>query len=108
MKLHRWVYLNEAMCCEQGRHLSLFSISSNLPLPGEGKGDGREVGRREEKEGHNSRTLRNFFMELHRWVYLNDTMCLEQGRRLSLFYFSSIPISNNRLQCHVFSLGASI
>ena len=37
--------------------------------------------------GHNSKTLWNIFMKLHRCIHHNKTMCHEQGRQLSHFWF---------------------
>ena len=37
--------------------------------------------------GHNSKTLRNIFMKLHRCIHHNKTMCHEQGRQHSHFWF---------------------
>ena len=37
--------------------------------------------------GHNSKTLWNIFMKLHRCIHHNKTMCHEQGRQLLHFWF---------------------
>ena len=37
--------------------------------------------------GHNSKTLWNIFMKLHRCIHHNKTMCHEQGRQLLHFRF---------------------
>ena len=37
--------------------------------------------------GHNSKTLWNIFMKLHRCIHHNKTMCHEQGRQRSHFWF---------------------
>ena len=37
--------------------------------------------------GHNSKTLWNIFMKLHRCIHHKKTMCHEQGRQLSHFWF---------------------
>ena len=49
--------------------------------------------------GHNFWTVQNFFMQLHRWVYLNETMYHKQGRQLSLFCFLNyLPLLKIRVQ----------
>ena len=43
--------------------------------------------------GHNSKTLWNIFMKLHRCIHHNKTMCHEQGRQLLHFWFLNyIPL----------------
>ena len=37
--------------------------------------------------GHNSQTLWNIFMKLHRCIHHTETMCHEQGRQLLHFWF---------------------
>ena len=37
--------------------------------------------------GHNSLTVWNIFMKLHRCIHHNKTMCHEQGRQLLHFWF---------------------
>ena len=37
--------------------------------------------------GHNSQTVWNIFMKLHRCIHHIETMCCEQGRQLLQFWF---------------------
>ena len=89
MKLHRCIHHNKMMCHEQGRQLLHFyalaflypclshpsvrpSVHPYVPLS---------------CPGHNSKTLWNIFMKLHRCIHHNKTMRHEQGRQLSHFWF---------------------
>ena len=77
MKLYRCMHDIELMCHEQGRQLWHF-LSTRLfgrpyvPLS---------------CPGHNSKTLKNIFMKLHRCIHHSKTMCHEQGRQLLHFWF---------------------
>ena len=77
MKLYRCMHDIGLMCHEQGRQLWHFLCPhlfdrSYVPLS---------------CPGHNSKTLWNIFMKLHRCIHHNKTMCHEQGRQLLHFWF---------------------
>ena len=46
--------------------------------------------------GHNSKTLRNIFMKLHRCIHPNKTMCHEQGRQLLHFHAPAYSKNSGR------------
>ena len=95
MKLHRCIHHNKTMCHEQGRQLLHFYA------PAYSKNSGRALSVIPVRPvrpsvrpyvplscpGHNSKTLWNIFMKLHRCIHHNKTMCHEQGRQLLLFWF---------------------
>ena len=84
MKLYRCMHDIELMCHEQGRQLWHFLCPRlfnrpYVPLL---------------CPGHNSKTLWNIFMKLHRCIHQNKTMCHEQGRQLLHFWFLNyIPLT---------------
>ena len=79
MKLHRCIHHNKTMCHEQGRQLLHFLVFELFPLD--------LIPYSKPCRGHNSKTLWNVFMKLHRCIHYNKTMCHEQGRQLLHFWF---------------------
>ena len=95
MKLHRCIHHNKMMCHEQGRQLLHFYA------PAYSKNSGRALSVTPVRPvrpsvrpyvplscpGHNSTTIWNIFMKLHRCIHHNKTMCHEQGRQPCIFGF---------------------
>ena len=76
MKLYRCMHDIELMCHEQGRQLWHFLCPRLFDRPYVPLSC----------PGHNSKTLWNIFMKLHRCIHHNKTMCHEQGRQLLHFW----------------------
>ena len=77
MKLYRCMHDIELMCHEQERQLWHFLCPRLFDRPYVPLSC----------PGHNSKTLWNIFMKLHRCIHHNKTMCHEQGRQLLHFWF---------------------
>ena len=86
MKLYRCMHDTELICHEQGSQLwhflcpRLFNrpyVPLSCPV-------------------HNSKTLWNIFMKLHRCIHHNKTMCHEQRRQLLHFYAPAYSKNSGR------------
>ena len=77
MKQYRCMHDTELMCHEQGRQLWHFLCPRLFDRPYVPLSC----------PGHNSKTLWNVFMKLHRCIHHNKTMCHEQERQLLQFWF---------------------
>ena len=77
MKLYRCMHDIQLMCHEQGRQLWHFLCPRLFDRPYVPLSC----------PGHNSKTLRNIFVKLHRCIHHNKTMCQQQGRQLLHFWF---------------------